>query len=91
MLSTSGMVDTLLDGSVDDDNRVQKLTAIFFGLYLLMATQDIAVDGWYETYRSTPPDIVSNRKQTLTRAVLPHQRSLGSVASYFVDADVMLT
>lgn len=86
------MVDTLLDGSVDDDNRVQKLTAIFFGLYLLMATQDIAVDGWYGIYRSTPPpDIVSNRKQTPTRAVLPHQRSLGSVASYFVDADVMLT
>ena len=55
MLSTSGMVDTLLDGSVDDDNRVQKLTAIFFGLYLLMATQDIAVDGWYGIYRSTPP------------------------------------
>ena len=46
MLYTAGTVDTLLDGSVEDDFRVQKLTAIFFGLYLLMATQDIAVDGW---------------------------------------------
>ena len=31
---------------------VQRLTVLFFGLYLLMATQDVAVDGWALTLLS---------------------------------------
>ena len=47
MMYAGGIVDTLVDGDASSsDERIQMLTAIFFGLYLLMATQDIAVDGW---------------------------------------------
>lgn len=39
-------------GAVSDTLNVKGVTAFFFGLYFLMATQDIAVDGWALTMLS---------------------------------------
>lgn len=44
-------VDTMM-GSHDTPPDIPMLTAIFFAMYFLMATQDIAVDGWALTMLS---------------------------------------
>ncbi|RHZ13520.1 hypothetical protein DYB37_009725 [Aphanomyces astaci] len=49
MIFGGPFVGTLLDMEVPD---VHQLTAFFFALYFLMATQDIAVDGWALTMLS---------------------------------------
>jgi len=46
-------VDEMMGGDGKPPN-VPKLTAIFFSMYFLMATQDIAVDGWALTMLSPP-------------------------------------
>ena len=51
MLLLGPAVQTLLDGEGSEPD-VRSLTALFFGLYLLMATQDVAVDGWALTLLS---------------------------------------
>ncbi|RHY27047.1 hypothetical protein DYB32_007089 [Aphanomyces invadans] len=48
-LAWGPFVGTLLDMEVPD---IHQLTAFFFALYFLMATQDIAVDGWALTMLS---------------------------------------
>jgi len=50
MVGGAGFVQEQLDGV--GDIQVQGLTAFFFCLYFLMATQDIAVDGWALTMLS---------------------------------------
>ena len=46
-------VDEMMGGDGKPPN-VPKLTAVFFSMYFLMATQDIAVDGWALTMLSPP-------------------------------------
>lgn len=41
-------------GGPDGKPNIPKLTATFFAMYFLMATQDIAVDGWALTMLSPP-------------------------------------
>ena len=45
MLRLGGSVELLLGGPGAEPD-VRALTAVFFALYALMATQDVAVDGW---------------------------------------------
>eukprot|EP00035_Acanthoeca_spectabilis_P002144 m.85399 g.85399 ORF g.85399 m.85399 type:complete len:467 (-) comp11381_c0_seq1:248-1648(-) len=51
MVYLGSQVDGLL-GDSDGEPQMWTLTAWFFGVYLLMATQDIAVDGWALTMLS---------------------------------------
>ena len=47
MIASSASVDTLMDpNQTGDDFDITFLTGIFFTLFFLCATQDIAVDGW---------------------------------------------
>ena len=50
MLFTGDFVDSILDAKGDTD--VVMITTIFFALFFLCATQDIAVDGWALTMLS---------------------------------------
>ena len=43
-----------MQGGEGKPPNVPKLTAMFFSMYFLMATQDIAVDGWARTMLSPP-------------------------------------
>ncbi len=48
MLLGSHIIETW----IDDQSQIGSLTMYFFTLYFLMATQDIAVDGWALTMLS---------------------------------------
>ena len=52
MLFGSGWVDSQLESNNLSDFDVKGITIFFFCLYFLMATQDIAVDGWALTMLS---------------------------------------
>lgn len=52
MVTGSNFVERQLGLQVADSLNVRGLTAFFFALYFLMATQDIAVDGWALTMLS---------------------------------------
>ena len=71
MLLLGPAVQTLLDGEGSEPD-VRSLTALFFGLYLLMATQDVAVDGWALT-------LLSKRNVGLARTA----NAVGQTVGYF--------
>ncbi len=52
MILSSPYIEGWLSGRGDEGPNVEYLTAFFLSLYFLMATQDIAVDGWALTMLS---------------------------------------
>jgi PAT family acetyl-CoA transporter-like MFS transporter 1 len=81
LLGLGGSVQALLDGVGGDGGdgggapRVRPLTALFFALYLLMATQDVAVDGWALT-------LLSRRNVGLASPVNAVGQTLGFFAAF---------
>jgi len=66
-------VQSLLDAAEGPD--VFSLTALFFALYLLAATQDVAVDGWALT-------LLSRRNVGLASTVNAVGQTLGALAAF---------
>ena len=78
LLGLGAQVQALLDGAGGDGGgapRVRPLTALFFALYLLMATQDVAVDGWALT-------LLSRRNVGLASPVNAVGQTLGYFAAF---------
>lgn len=78
MLVLSYTIDTLLEGSHSGPN-IYLLTAVFFALNFLAATQDIAVDGWALTMLS---------KENVSYASTCN--TVGQTAGYFLGNVVFL-
>jgi hypothetical protein len=85
MLCLGGRVERLLGGSSSDgiattttgggEPDVRALTALFFALYALMATQDVAVDGWALT-------LLSRRNVGLASTANAVGQTVGYFAAY---------